>query len=164
MSPAPLPHSSGCVLEFESMREVLRGYASSPLGQTRIGYLTPSTDQDWIEHQQQLTSEIREFRRVGGHFDFVGLLDIYKLVEKSRIGGATLETTEIRDVIQVVDRAAEWRGISFSPPAAMKEEWKAVAQLSAGISDFADFLRSFRNKILPDGTLDDRASSELARI
>ena len=46
----------------------------------------------------------------------------------------------------------------------MKLEWKAVAQLSSRISDFTEFLRAFRNKILPDGTLDDKASPELARI
>ena len=101
---------------------------------------------------------------MGGRFDFSGLLDITKLVEKSRIAGAALETTEIRDVVLVVDRAAEWHEIALSPPAAMKVEWKAVAQLSLGIADFTEFLRAFRNKILPDGTLDDKASSELARI
>jgi DNA mismatch repair protein MutS2 len=159
-----LQHTSGRVLEFETLRELLRGYASSPLGQARIGALAPSIDRGWIESQQQLTTEIREFRRVGGRFDFTGLLDITNLVRKSRIGGAALETTEIRDVIRVVDRAAEWRGISLSPPATMKIAWKAIAELSASISDFADFLRSFRNKILPDGTLEDRASPELARI
>ena len=36
--------------------------------------------------------------------------------------------------------------------------------LSESIPDFTDFLRSFRNKIQPDGTLEDRASPELARI
>ncbi len=39
-------------------------------------------------------------------FDFGGLIEIGPLVEKSRIAGAALETTEIRDVILVVDRAA----------------------------------------------------------
>ena len=39
-----------------------------------------------------------------------------------------------------------------------------MAALSAGIADFAEFLRAFRNKIQPDGTLDDSASPELARI
>jgi DNA mismatch repair protein MutS2 len=39
-----------------------------------------------------------------------------------------------------------------------------VAELSSGISDFTEFLRAFRNKIQPDGTLEDRASPELARI
>lgn len=152
------------VLEFVGLRDLLRGYAFSPLGQGRIANLVPSIDRDWIETQHRLTSEIREFRRVGGRFDFSGLLDIAKLLEKSRIAGAALETSEIRDVITLVDRAAEWREIALNPPAAMKTEWTAVAQLSSGIVDFTEFLRAFRNKILPDGTLDDRASPDLAHI
>jgi DNA mismatch repair protein MutS2 len=164
MMPAPLAHASSRVLEFAPLTELLRGYSSSPLGQTRIDSLVSSTDRAWIENQHQLTAEIREFRRVGGRFEFSGLLDIAKTVEKSRISGAALETTEIRDVILVVDRASEWREISLSPPAAMRVSWQAVTQLSSGILDFTEFLRSFRNKILPDGTLDDKASPELARI
>jgi DNA mismatch repair protein MutS2 len=164
MLPQPLVHTSARVLEFESLRDLLRGYASSPLGQARIAQLAASRDQGWIKNQQQLTSEVREFRRVGGRFDFSTLVDIDQLVEKSRIAGATLETTEIRDVVLVVDRAAEWREISLSPPATMKSEWQAVAQLSLGIIDFTEFLRAFRNKIQPDGTLDDKASPELSRI
>src|ERR1700694_5316810 len=162
--PSELAHSSARVLEFDALRELLRGYASSPLVQERIDGLTPSTDRAWIENQQRLTSEIREFRRVGGRFDFSGLLDVTKPVEKSRIAGAALETTDIRDVVLVVDRAAEWREIALNPPAAMKFEWRAAAQLSSGIVDFTGFLRAFRNKILPEGTLDDKASPELARI
>src|SRR5437588_977674 len=159
----PLVHTSAGVLEFESLRDLLRGYTSSPLGSGRIATLAPSTDRSWIELQQQLTSEIREFRRVGGRFEFAGLLDAGKLIEKASISGAALETTEIRDVILVVDRAAEWREIALSPPAAMKE-WTAIPLVSAGIADFTEFLRSFRNKIQPDGTLEDKASPELARI
>ena len=164
MSSHLLSHTSARVLEFDSLRDLLRGYASSPLGHGLIANLAPSTDHEWIENQQQLTTEIREFRRVGGRFDFSGLLDVSTLVEKSRIAGAALETTDIRDVVLVVDRAAEWREIALSPPAAMKLEWRAVAQLSSGITDFTEFLRAFRNKILPDGTLDDKASPDLARI
>jgi DNA mismatch repair protein MutS2 len=164
MPPQPLSQASTRVLEFDSLHDLLRGYASSPLGQELIAHLAPSTDRAWIENQHQLTTEIREFRRVGGRFDFSGLLDIARLVEKSRIAGAALETTDIRDVVLVVDRAAEWQQIALSPPAAMKVEWKAVTQLSLGIADFTEFLRAFRNKILPDGTLDDKASPELARI
>ena len=159
----PLVHTSAGVLEFESLRDLLRGYTSSPLGSGRIATLAPSTDRSWIELQQQLTSEIREFRRVGGRFEFAALLDVGKLIEKASISGAALETTEIRDVILVVDRAAEWREIALSPPAAMKE-WTAIPLVSAGIADFTEFLRSFRNKIQPDGTLEDRATPELARI
>jgi DNA mismatch repair protein MutS2 len=164
MPPHLLSHTSARVLEFDSLRDLLSGYASSPLGHGLIAHLAPSTDREWIDKQQQLTTEIREFRRVGGHFDFSGLLDVSTLVEKSRIAGAALETTDIRDVVLVVDRAAEWREIALGPPAAMKLEWRTVAQLSSGITDFTEFLRAFRNKILPDGTLDDKASPELARV
>jgi len=164
MLPHPVSQTSARALEFNSLRDLLRGYASSPLGQGLIAHLAPSTDREWIENQQELTTEIREFRRVGGRFDFSGLLDVTKLVEKSKIAGAALETIDIRDVVLMVDRAAEWREIALNPPAAMKFEWKAVSKVSSGIADFTDTLRAFRNKILPDGTLDDKASPELSRI
>ena len=162
--PSDVIHNSARVLEFDALRELLRGYASSPLGQGRIAELAPSTDRDWIQSQQNLAQEIQEFRRVGGRFDFSGLLDITLLVQESRIAGAALETTEIRDVILVVDRAAEWREIVLHPPANMRSDWRGVRALSEQIVDFNEFLRAFRNKIQPDGTLEDKASPELARI
>ena len=39
--------------------------------------------------------------------------------------------------------------------------WRSFRRES---TDFTDTLRAFRNKILPDGTLDDKASPELSRI
>ena len=162
--PGELAHSSARVLEFDALRQLLRGYTSSPLGQERVAALTPSTDRDWIENQQTLAAEIREFWRVGGRFDFSGLIKIGLLVEKSRIAGAALETAEIRDVILLVDRAAEWREIGLHPPANIKSDWQQVRMLSDQIVDFTEFLRFFRNKIQPDGTLEDKASPELARI
>jgi DNA mismatch repair protein MutS2 len=162
--PHPMTHTSSRFLEFEMLRDLLAGYASSPLGQRRIAELLPSLDRAWIETQHQLTTEIREYRRVGGRFEFAGLPEVRKLIEKSRIAGAALETSEIRDVVLVADRAAEWREIVRQPPAAMRSDCAAVDALSAGIQDFTGFLRSFRNKILPDGTLDDRASPELSRV
>lgn len=160
----PLIHNSARVLEFDALRELLRGYASSPLGQAKITALAPATDSAWIEEQQELTQEVREFRRVGGRFDFFGLLDVTELVAKSRIAGAALETTDIRDVVLLVDRAAEWREIALHPPASMRSEWRRTLALSQSVPDFMEFLRFFRNKIQPDGTLEDRASPELSRI
>ena len=159
-----LIHNSARVLEFDALRELLRGYASSPLGRLRIEALAPSVDSEWIEEQQELVEEVREFRRVGGRFDFNGLIDVTQLIEKSRISGAVLETTDIRDVVLVVDRAAEWREVALHPPANMRTDWRRLRTLSESVPDFTEFVRFFRNKIQPDGTLEDRASPELARI
>jgi DNA mismatch repair protein MutS2 len=164
MPPAVLTHTSAPALEFESLREMLRAYASSSLGQGRIAALAPSSERAWIEQQQQLAAEVRAFLRAGGHFDFSGLEDPAALLDKTRIEGAALEPAEIRDILLVADRAAEWRQIALEPPAALHDGWPAVAALSAGVEDFADLLKFFHGKILPDGTLDDRASPELARI
>ena len=162
--PNPVTRTSSRLLEFETLRDLLAGYASSPPGQRRVAELQPSLDHAWIETQQQLTTEIREYRRVGGRYEFAGLPEVQILIEKSRISGAALETTEIRDIVLVADRASEWREIVRQPPAAMRSDWTAVVALSGGILDFTVFLRAFQNKILPDGTLDDRASPELSRI
>src|ERR1019366_7069915 len=87
-----------------------------------------------------------------------------QLVLRARISGATLDPAELRDDILAVDRAAEWREAAIHPPQAMKEPWPAVEQLSAAIADFTPLLHYFANKLSPDGTLDDHASSALASI
>ena len=160
----PLTHSSANLLEFDRLREILAGYTVSALGRDRLANLTPVTDRGWITRQQELAQEIRSYLRSGSRFEFFGLLDPRPHLEKSRIVGATLETTELRDIVLVADRAAEWREIALHPPAAMQNAWPRVEELSNLITDFTQLLRFFRNKILPDGTLDDRASPELAAI
>jgi len=161
---SPIQHGSERVLEFDELRQVLALYASSPLGKARVSQLTPSCDRHWIERQQQLTEEVRGFLRASGRFDFTGLPDPSLLINKSRIRGAALEIAEIRDLVLVADRAAEWREIALHPAAAVQDKWQAVQELSQTLADFTPLLRYFRNKILPDGTLDDRASHELAHI
>ena len=163
-STGPIQHSSERVLEFDQLRQLLAAYTASPLGRSRVMGLTASCDRPWVERQQQLTQELRGYLRTGGHFDFHGLLDPTTLIDKSRIGGAALEIIEIRDLLLIADRAAEWREIALHPAANLAENWQAVHELSQDIADFTLLLRHFRNKILPDGTLDDRASPELARI
>src|SRR5215472_3976223 len=162
--PDPIQHLSERVLEFDHLRELLLIYAASPLGKGRVASLVPSRDRQWIERQQRLSEEVRGYLRNGGRFDFSGLLDPTDLIHKSRIKGAALELTEVRDLLFLADRAAEWREIVSHPPVAVEANWDAVRELSQGIDDFTPLLRYFRNKILPDGTLDDRASPELARI
>src|SRR5690348_2553663 len=97
--PNPLVHTSARVLEFDAFRELLQGYAYSPLGKSRIEALLPSKERSWIQRQQQLTAEIRQFLRAGGRFEFWGLTDPAQLVEKARIEGAALEATQIREIL-----------------------------------------------------------------
>jgi DNA mismatch repair protein MutS2 len=173
MVPAPLKHSSARVLEFEQLRDLVRGYATSPLGQARVNAVQPTADRPWIERQHRLTAEIRQYLKSGSRFDFASLLDISKLLDKARIAGVALDPNELRDILIIADRADEWTTVAKNPPSTMRlpahaegtgSPWPSVAELSNGIADFTGLLRSFRNKIRPDGTLEDNASPELSRI
>src|ERR1051326_1602713 len=164
MVPSPLQHSSARVLEFTHFRDFLSAYVSSPLGKAKVSQLEPSLDRAWINHQQQLADESRRFYSAGGRFDFTGLFDAHNLLAKARIPGATLEIEQIRDLVLLVDKSSEWREMALHPPDAVKPHWIGMLALTQQIADFTLLLRHFRNKIQPDGTLDDRASAELTRI
>src|SRR5271165_2028603 len=118
--PSPMTHSSERLLVFYHLRELLAVYAASPLGQARIAALAPSQDRDWIERQHQLAHELRGYLQAGGRFDFHGLVDPTQLIRKSRIQGAALELTEVRNVLTLADRAAEWREAALHPPTAVE--------------------------------------------
>ena len=157
-------HWSERLLEFDRVREMLLGYCGSELGRQRVSELQPSTDVAWISRQQDLAEEVRNFLQSGGNFEFHGLTDCTELLKKANISGAVLEITELRQVLALADRADEWRAIALKPPAALQAGWPTVKELSERLADFTLLLRFFRGKILPDGTLDDRASPELARL
>ena len=146
------------------MREMLLAYCGSDLGRGRVLALVPRDDANWILRQQQFTDEIRKFLKAGGAFDFHGLTDCRELLKKAQISGAALEIPELREVLTIADRADEWRAIALAPPASLDGGWPAIGELSVMLADFTLLLRFFHGKILPDGTLDDRASPELARL
>src|SRR3954471_22307626 len=158
------PYWSESLLEFERLREILLAYCGSELGRQRVVALCPTTDVAWIARQQELADEVQRLLQAGGGFEFRGLTDISELLKKSRIIGATLEIAELREVLVIADRADEWRAMALNPPASLEGNWQGMHALSEQLADFTLLLRFFRGKILPDGTLDDRASPELTRL
>src|SRR5260370_35112817 len=96
-----------------------------------------------MQYEQHGAGEVREFRRVGGNFNFFGLTPVSDLLEKAGISGVALEALEIVSVFTVVDRAAEWGEIALKPPQGMKEGWTAGRELSAGLCHLPEVLRRF---------------------
>jgi DNA mismatch repair protein MutS2 len=164
--PSPLRESSAAALEWARLRDHIAGRTSSPLGRAWILALEPCSDQPWIDEQQQRTAEMRTMLTRGGSFEFNGLFDPTTLLDKARIDGAALEGTEIRDLLNVVERIAAWRNLVDPPPGSTRYDWPGIAALSAPLlhHDLAPLLRTLRGKIEPDGSLNDDASPELRRI
>src|SRR5215475_872242 len=134
MVPSPLQHSSARVLEFTHFRDVLGAYLSSPLGKARVAQLGPSQNRAWINRQQQLAEEARRFYAAGGRFDFSALFDAQNLLAKARIPGATLEIAQIRDLVLLVDKAAEWRELALHPADAVRDHWRGMLELAGQIA------------------------------
>jgi DNA mismatch repair protein MutS2 len=164
--PSPLRESSSATLEWPRLRDHIAGRTFSPLGRAWILALEPCADLSWIAQQQQRTAELRTMLTRGGSFEFRGLFDPTTLLDKARIDGAALESTEIRDVLTVIERVAAWRNLIDPPPNGTRYEWPGIAALSAPLldHDLAPLLRLLRGKIEPDGSLNDDASPELRRI
>jgi DNA mismatch repair protein MutS2 len=164
--PSPLRETSAAALEWPRLRDHIAGRTFSPLGRAWVLALEPCTDLAWIDQQQQRTAELRIMLNRGGSFEFRGLFDPTALLDKARIDGAALESTEIRDLLTVVERVAAWRNVIDPPPNGTRYEWPGVFALSSPLldHDLAPLLRLLRGKIEPDGSLNDDASPELRRI
>ena len=164
--PSPLPEISAAALEWPRLRDAIAGRTFSPLGRAWVLALEPSADLAWIDQQQQRTDEMRKMLSGGGSFDFRGLFDPTTLLDQARIESAALESTEIRDLLTVIERVAAWRNLIDPPANGPRYNWPGIAELSAPLLDydFAPLLRLLRGKIEPDGSLNDDASPELRRI
>jgi DNA mismatch repair protein MutS2 len=164
--PSALRESSAAALEWTRLRDYIADRTFSPLGRAWILALEPCADLVWIDQQQQRTSELRSMLLRGGSFEFRGLFDPTVLLDKARIDGAALESTEIRDLLTVVERVAAWRNMIDPAPNGTHYEWPGIAALSASLLDYdlSPLLRLLRGKIEADGSLNDDASPELRRI
>ena len=76
-----LLHNSARVLEFDSLRELLRGYASSPLGQRKIAALARYASQ---QHRRYSDPDyIRNLARMHGinvNRDYAEVFQVYRVV------------------------------------------------------------------------------------
>ena len=166
LPPAPLRESSAAALGFYELRDLIAGYADSSLGKARIGMLTASRDLGWINQQQGRAAEMQRLFGTGLRFSFAGMFDPQSLLDRSRIEGVALEAEEIRNLLGVVDRLAQWRAIVAAPPEGIAGNWPEIETLSAPLLpvDFARLTAGLREKFAPDGTLADGASPALGRI
>ena len=164
--PSPLRESSAAALEWHRLRDYIADRSFSPLGRAWVLALEPCADLRWIDQQQQRTAELRAMLTRGGSFEFRGIFDPTTLLDKARIDGAALESTEIRDLLTVIERVAAWRNLIDPPPSGTRYEWPGIDELSSPLldHDLAPLLRLLRGKIEPDGSLSDDASPELRRI
>jgi DNA mismatch repair protein MutS2 len=163
--------TSADILEYESLRALLGRYVSSPPGKAELARIAPHTDAarlagdlaDAAEAVEYLRSAARPQTAARGaaiRIEFGGFPDLTEAVHKLRIEGASLEGKEIFDLFGVLDRAADAKSVLH----AVAERFPRLGARAQSIGDFRALLKDLEGKILPDGSVADRASVALARL
>ncbi|HEX4004568.1 MAG TPA: Smr/MutS family protein [Acidobacteriaceae bacterium] len=163
--PDPVP--PGPPLEWDKFVAFLGAYTQSALGRAWIASLIPSQDRAWIARQHALVAEMRLLSSAGAIPITRSLFDPSDLLARARIDGVALESPEILALIGLADEITAWTNLIDAPPASADPsripQLTALTQplLATSLRPLTDALH---DKILPDGTLADDASSDLRRI
>jgi DNA mismatch repair protein MutS2 len=163
--PSPVEHADFTALEWESLLALVAGFAASPVGRRAILDLRPSTDEDWITQQHQLTDELRQVLAEQVSIPCGGLFDPTQLAAKAQIPGAALEAAELQAIARLANDVAAWQALLQSPPARLAGKLPGLSSISAALSSsLKPLAETIERTIQPDGSLADDASPELNRI
>jgi DNA mismatch repair protein MutS2 len=163
--PSPVGNADLVALEWEPLLALVAGFAASPVGHAAILALRPSSDEEWIGRQHQLTGEVRLLVGEQVSIPLGGLFDPTQLAAKAQIPGAALEANELQSVARLANDVASWQALLQSPPARVVGKLPGLSELSSALTtSLRPLAESIERKIQPDGSLADDASPELGRI
>jgi DNA mismatch repair protein MutS2 len=163
--PSPVAHADFAALEWEPLLVLVAGFAASPIGRGAILDLKPSTDEEWIARQHQLTGEVRLMLEEQVSIPLGGLFDPTQLAAKAQIPGAALDAGELQAVARLANDVASWQSLLESPPARLVGKLSGLSSLSSALTtSLRPLAESIERTIQPDGSLADNASPELGRI
>jgi DNA mismatch repair protein MutS2 len=167
LDPIPLPvlDADFAALEWEPLLALVAGFAASPVGRLAILDLKPSTDEEWIARQHQLTEELRLLLVEQTSIPVGGLFDPTQHAAKAQIPGAALEANELQAVARLANDVASWQAVLQSPPARLVGKLTGLSGLTSALTtSLRPLAESIERTIQPDGSLADNASPELGRI
>ena len=149
------------ILEYQSLRALIRRGAQTPMGQARVDALEPFEDIDELRRELAALAECVNLRKRGVRWTFGELTDPSQNLSLLRIEGATLEPGAILQLRQLSEQAMSARASVLAERDDSPALWDLVESLPVDLSRVG---ARIANKILPNGEIDDRASPELARL
>jgi DNA mismatch repair protein MutS2 len=149
------------ILEFESLRALVRRNAQTDMGRARVEAITPIDDLKELRCALAAVGEGIELRRRGVRWSLEGVDEPSESLSRLKIEGTALEPLAILNLARLCERALAARATIIEERQACPTLFQIVAPLPVELSRLT---KGIAKKILPSGELDDRASPELARI
>jgi len=163
--PSLVEHADLVALEWQPLLSLVAGFAASPVGRDAILALHPSADEEWIERQHQLTSELRLILEEQVSIPLGGLFDPTQLAAKAQIDGAALAAAELQSIARLANDVAAWQALLREPPVRLVGKLPGLSELSSPLTtSLRPLAEAIERTIQPDGSLADDASPELNRI
>ena len=147
-------------MEFDKLRELLRLRTTCAPGRRAVDELAPGMERAALESAFELIREAAEWLRAGHELGFAALADPQGWLERIEGTGAVLEPGKFLDAASLLETAA-WLRQQFREEAA---KFPLLAARAASLGDFRDMQAAIRRCVLPNGEINDDASSTLRRI
>ena len=156
------------LLEFDRLREIVRGFATCAPGRRGIEALTPRRDRAQLDAEFALIREAMDWLRDGSELGFGALADpepwLLRLersdYSEPAISSAVLTPLELLDTASLLETVG-WLKDFFRDA---REKFQGLSSRADSLSDFRVHLAAIRRAVLPDGAISDDASPELRRI
>ena len=148
-------------LEYQHLLGLIKRNAQTEPGQRRVESLAPIGDLSELRRELSALAECVILRNRGVNWHFSGLTDPAETIARLRVEGASLDPVAILQTARLCEQAMSARDAILAERENAPVLWQLVENLP---SDLSKLVARVKNKILPSGELDDRASPELASI
>ena len=148
------------ILEFDRLRELLRGRTTSAPGRRAIEALEFRTERAQLEREFAAVWEAIAYLRSGEELGFGALADPEAWLERLDLPGAVLAPAQLLDATSLVDLATSVREIfrDASP------KFPLLTERARSLADSRFLAAAIRRAILPNGEISDDASPALRRV
>ncbi|MEJ2111652.1 MAG: Smr/MutS family protein [Acidobacteriota bacterium] len=149
-------------LELKNFLELAARHVHTAPGRRRVLEIVPCISRAQIIQELEITRECIDFITLNGKFGLSGMDDPYPIMDHLHIDGTSLEPKQILSLEKLLSTSRQLRNwILQSEP---KDAYPHLKRIVEEIPDFRQLLAEIGGKILPNGELDDNASSELHAI
>jgi DNA mismatch repair protein MutS2 len=147
-------------LEWDSIVEVVRGFALTPLGAARLAELEPQVDPHRVSQLLAVTSEGVKYLDANPAFSLNAPEDLESVLSALAVEGRALEPVRLLAFAEFLDSIAQ----TCAAIRRATGSFPALKTLAESCGSFKNQIADVRSKIDPSGEVNDNASPELARL
>jgi DNA mismatch repair protein MutS2 len=148
-------------LGYDELRSLFKRYAQTEMGRAKFETLVPIDKRTDLQDELDALFECIAMKERDVSWSFSSLKDTKEFFAILKIEGTTLEPLALLELARLCEQALSARNAILSERESSPTLFAIVENLPRSLNDVA---AKIKNKILPSGELDDRASPELARI